>query len=322
MEGSSPTGDDGVREALEVYELFAASNDYADLAGDRPDERDRVGKLDGSSRADGWQRPQLHWDYAGRPIPDFCTWNSMPIFSDRAADALGDLLEGRGEWLGLDISGGPQDYRVFNITRLSDVLDEGASDVHYARDEPGKILWIDRWAVHPELLAQETVFKLARDPAAERFVTDVVRDRIEQAGLTGFRWRSRLYPPTERQPIPDLEPDPASRIYTQLVPDPEELGDPEEIVTHRIIPAFEADNTDLHQAQAHANQLGIGPDDGINGCFLTRRAHQEAYTEHYFQALHQRLAQAQNTEEATAILTHIGHQLENGEFPPPTDQSD
>lgn len=237
----------------------------------------------------------------------------MPVFSDRAAEALGDLLDGRGEWLELDISGGPQDYRLFNITRLSDVLDEDASDIAYG-DDGVRILWIDRWAVHPELLAQETIFKLARDPAPEQYVTDVVRDRIEQSGLTGFWWRSRLFPPTGPPPAPDL--DPSSRIYTQLVPDPEELGDPEEIVTHRIIPAFEADNADLHQAQARANQFGIGPDDGINGCFLTRRAHTGAYTETYFKELHQRLAQAHNTKEATATLEHIGHQLEAGQFPP------
>ncbi len=314
MESSSPRSD-GAQDALEVYELAADPDDYADLASDRADERDRVGRLDGSSRAEGWQPPKLHWDYTGdRPIPDFCKWNFMPVFSDRAAKALGDLLDGRGEWLELDISGGLQDYRMFNITRLSDVLDEDTSHISYG-DDGVRILWIDRWAVDPGLLAQETIFNLARDPAPERYVTDVVRDRIEQAGLTGFWWRSRLYPPTEPPPVPDLDPDPGSRIYTRLVPDPDELGDPQEIVTHRIIPAFEADNTDLHHAQAQAHQLGIGPDDGANGCFLTRRAHTEAYTEAYFKELHQRLAQARSTKEAQAALTTIGDQLEAGDFP-------
>lgn len=318
MESSSPRSKDSVLAALEVYKLGSDPDDYADLAADRADERDRVGRLDGLPRADGWQRPQLHWDYTGRrPIPDFCTWNSSPVFSDRAAEALGDLLDGRGEWLELDISGGPKDYRLFNITRLSDVLDEDASDISYG-DDGVRILWIDRWAVHPQLLAEETIFKLARDPAPEQYVTDVVRDRIEHAGLTGFWWRSRLYPPTEPDPVP--HPEPGSRVYTQLVPDPDDTGDPDEVVAHRIVPAFEADNTDLHEAQARAHQLGIGPDDGCNGAFLTRRAHTEAYTEHYFAALNQRLAPAQNTEEVTAVLTHIGHQLETGEFPPPTEQ--
>jgi hypothetical protein len=316
VESSSPRSE-GAQDALEVYQLGFEADDYAGLAADRADERDRVGRLDGSPRAEGWQPPRLHWDLVGGlPIPEFCDWNSMPIFSNRAAQALGDLLDGRGEWLELDISGGPRDYRGFNITRLSDVLDEDASDIEYAVDEPGKIMWVRRWAVHADLLAQETIFKLARDPAAERFVTDVVRDRIEQVGLTGFWWRSRLFPPTGPPPVPDLDFDPASRIYTQLVPDPEELGDPEEIVTHRIIPAFEADNADLYEAQARANQFGIGPDDGINGCFLTRRAHTEAYTESYFKELHQRLAQARSTKEAQAALTTIGDQLEAGTFPP------
>lgn len=298
----------------EVYRLQFDANRYAALLSvDEADwdwEAPRWGQPVGAQ----WAPPPHYWETedtpTDRPIPDYSEIDSVPVFSERALAALGELLEGRGERLELPVTDSEQQWRMFNITRLSEALDEDGSEIE--RFDDGRIMWIDRYAFHAELLAGETIFKLAPDPI-HRYVTDAFRRRVEQAGLTGFVWDKRVWPAPPRAPEPD--PQDQARLFTRLVPGEDELGDPDELVTHRIIPAFEADNGDLIGAQAKAHALGIGPDDGPNGCFVSRRAHREAYSEDYFAALNNRLGRAQNREEGEAVLRHIGHRLEAGEFP-------
>ena len=118
---------------------------------------------------------------------DYSTLNAAPVFTGRAVEALSDLLEGRGELLPLTVLGGSEAY-AFNTTRLSDSLDRDRSEYDYYSSGTGRIMSVEDYVFDPARVADETIFKLAILPRGFEYVTDRFRHRVEQAGLTGFRW--------------------------------------------------------------------------------------------------------------------------------------
>jgi len=120
-----------------------------------------------------------------------------PVFSARAVEALSDLLEGRGELLPLEVEGGGDLYRelyAFNITRLSDALDEAKSELKRFESD-GTIMRVERFEFDPGRLAGETVFKLAQMPEWHDFVTGAFMRRVQEAGLRGFSFDWRVWSP-------------------------------------------------------------------------------------------------------------------------------
>lgn len=113
------------------------------------------------------------------------------VFDARALEALGDLLEGRGELLPLDVQDDEEEYRLFNVTRVSDALDEDQSELKRFSSD-GRIMRVVRFAFDADRLAGETIFKLVQRPNYN-YVTEVFRERAEAAALTGFRWREPVW---------------------------------------------------------------------------------------------------------------------------------
>lgn len=175
---------------MEVFELWRAANDWGGLYTVHG-ETDRFNPLDGSSMAAGWEAVEVAWDEEpGRPRPDFSWVSTAPVFTGRAVEALGDLLEGRGELLPLAVTDGSEAY-AFNVTRLSEALDVERSELDYYRS--GGIMDVDRYVFDPATVARETIFKLAILPRSYEYVTDRFRARVEEAGLTGFRWKPPVW---------------------------------------------------------------------------------------------------------------------------------
>jgi hypothetical protein len=123
--------------------------------------------------------------------------------------------------------------------------------------------------------------------------------------------------PAEEAPGEDVATDEGERVYARLVPGPEDLGPPEEPVAHHIIPPLEIDSPELEQAQAHAQALGIDPDEAANGVWLPRERHERAYTDTYFRQLWERFKDARTREEGVDALAAIAADLEAGRFPHP-----
>ncbi len=148
--------------------------------------------VDGTSVASGWEPVAVYrFDAEGkRGHGDFSTLNAVPTFTGRAVEALSDLLEGCGELLPLTVADGGEAY-AYNVTRLSDALDRERAKFEYYRS--GGIMAVDDYVFDPEGVVGETIFKLAVQPRGYEYVTDRFRDRVEQAGLTGFRWRPPVW---------------------------------------------------------------------------------------------------------------------------------
>ena len=177
---------------MEVYSLHPDANHWAGLYPVEEDDWYRFEPFDGTPMAAGWEPVEVLWDNAdGRQgWGDFFTVNGAPVVTGRAVEALGDLLEGRGELLPLTVLGGGEAY-AFNITRLSDALDRDRSAyVYYDAD---RIMKVDDYVFDPDKVEAETIFKLPIRPKTFEYVTDGFRHRVEQAGLTGFRLKAPVW---------------------------------------------------------------------------------------------------------------------------------
>jgi hypothetical protein len=118
-------------------------------------------------------------------VPCIFVGGVMLALSERAVEALRDLLEPVGELLPLECREEP--LWLYNCTRFVDVLDEAASDLDRFASS-GRIMHIRRYAWRPEV-EQETCFRLPQLHRSSIYATDRVVDRIRSAGLRGFLFR-------------------------------------------------------------------------------------------------------------------------------------
>jgi A nuclease family of the HNH/ENDO VII superfamily with conserved AHH len=286
-----------------VRTLSFAADDFAPLyiEGAAGDEQ-YVSR--GESKAATWRVPDARWERdTGRPIPDFEMLTDLPVVTTEAYEALQPVLDGRGEVLPLDVTDGP-DAVAFNVTRVIDALDEERSEIK--RFSSGRVMRVARPVFIPDRVKDETVFRVTTYPRTV-YVTDRFLEAAEAIGLEGMRLSEDwLAEPSEPAPAE------GERVYTQLVPDD---GPPDELVAHHIIPPLDVPSDSLQRAQAHAQALGIDPDEAANGVALPRARHQGAYTDSYFDALWERFRDADDRDTGVAVLERIGAELAEGRFP-------
>ena len=126
-------------------------------------------------------------------LSDHALLGTIPVFSERAVAALGEMLQANGELLPLVYERQP--YFAFNATTVVDALDEGRSKVNHFSS--GRIMSIDEFAFKPESVRGRTIFKIPQLPRAFVFVTGDFVDRVRAAGLQGFAfrevWRERVF---------------------------------------------------------------------------------------------------------------------------------
>lgn len=185
----------------EVYILDFDANRFASLLSveESDDMELLMDRFHGVPIRDQWEPIRMYWETnAGtRPLSDFSTIiGGGVVFNARALEALGDLLEGRGEMLPLEVEA-PDAYHVFNVTRLSEALDEERSEFVYFSDGRIMVTADDRYEFDVAELASETIFKLPQIPEVYEYVTDAFRQRVEEAGLTGFLWDRHVWCATE-----------------------------------------------------------------------------------------------------------------------------
>jgi hypothetical protein len=124
--------------------------------------------------------------------PDFATWIGVPLFAERAVQALGDVLTANGELLPLNTTEGR--WFAYNVLTVFDALDEERSVL--ARLSNGAVYDVREYVFHPERLQGATVFTIPQ--STEVLVTDTLKELVEAAGLRGIRC-SPVWP-DENQP--------------------------------------------------------------------------------------------------------------------------
>jgi hypothetical protein len=290
-----------------VRTLSFAADDYASLyAEGAANDEQFVSR--GESKAGSWKVYEARWEEeTGRPIPDFEMLTDVPVFTTAAYEALRPVLDGRGEELPIEVTT-PPEVVAFNVTRVIDALDEERSEVK--RFSSGRVMRVARPAFIPERVAGETIFRITTYPRTI-YVTDAFLEAADAIGLKGMRLSEDWMAGAEATE-PAVSSD-GERVYTKIVPDG---GPPDELVAHHIIPPLELPSESLQRAQAHAQALGIDPDEAGNGVALPRALHEGSYSDSYFDALWERFREAGDRDEGVAILQRIGSELAAGVFPP------
>jgi hypothetical protein len=131
-------------------------------------------------------------DYDPLPSADFELLTGKPLLSERAVNALADILDANGQLFRVDSSAGA--YYLFNITTIIDALDHEHSQIKYwprlKKDTgPRRVDQVNRYAFHSNRLEAATIFKVPEYPLTSVYATDSFVDRVRKAGLLGFDFR-------------------------------------------------------------------------------------------------------------------------------------
>jgi hypothetical protein len=154
--------------------------------------------FDGTAIANKWtpvvmRRVRDFADGRVRPVDFPCgTGGDDLSMTDRARQKIGRHLEKYGEFLPLSCDDGK--FWTFHVTHFVDALDENASNVLRATDDPGLVLMIHKHVFRPEKLTADWMFKLPQSRGRGPFyVTDPFVNLIRASGLTGLEFK-RVWP--------------------------------------------------------------------------------------------------------------------------------
>lgn len=120
-----------------------------------------------------------------KPFNDYpCLNLIIPAYSRRAVDALGEMLTQNGQLLALETDVGEY-YGYVGHTKI-EALDLQKSRLR--RSSPDKTaVGVGYFAFNPVELAGASIFRIPEQPNSY-FVTDLFKERVEQARLNGFHF--------------------------------------------------------------------------------------------------------------------------------------
>jgi hypothetical protein len=169
---------------MKVWILLNELDGYLNLGYINEDDADQfVFGFKGMEMKECWEPVHLNTYEEGRwsDIP----WNTPPIFSQKAVDALKGLLEGRAEILPLIHS--EAQYYAINVINVLDCFDYEKGKVE--KDEEYDVIKdIKKYAFKFDKLQDDTIFKIPERKKSVIFITDTFKQRVEESGLAGFRF--------------------------------------------------------------------------------------------------------------------------------------
>jgi len=182
---------------MKVSRLNANESEYMSLSPVSDSDWRTLNSFNkGHSLADQWKPIEMERDRFGSarvlPASDFpALAPNVPVFSQRAVEALYECLTRNGELLPLSFPGGQ--YYAFICLNTVDCLDYERSSI--TRLPSGGIGRIHRYFFLADRLAEAEIFRLPHYSSLV-FVTDSFVQRVLQHGLTGFEfvvvWDSQL----------------------------------------------------------------------------------------------------------------------------------
>jgi hypothetical protein len=156
--------------------------------------------FDGKPRASSWKPVAMRRlkDFGdglpARPCDFPCggSGDSCLIMTEAAKERIDSHMKRYGEFLPLRCGDGH--FWAFHVTHVVDALNEGASNVLRATDDPDLVLMIKKHAFHPEKIAADWMFKLPQSHGrGSIYVTDPFVSLIHSSGLTGLKFK-RVWP--------------------------------------------------------------------------------------------------------------------------------
>lgn len=170
---------------MKVFELRPDVEGYRWISMVNAEDFDVAFEFDGTPIRQAWKpypvEPIEDDLNEGKPMGDFPTLGTIPTFSQRAVDALLDLLAENGELLPLASEEGK--YYAYNVTHVVDALDADRSEVQRFSD--GGVMEVVRHEFRLDRIAGQSIFKVP-ELRVRVFVTEPFVRRVREAGLTGF----------------------------------------------------------------------------------------------------------------------------------------
>ena len=108
----------------------------------------------------------------------------IPVFSQRAREALGDKLDAAGQVLPLDAVNAGQRLYALNVTTLVEALDLRKAEVK--RFSSGRIMRIMRYAFQPEVVTGLNLFKIPETVLQDVYAGEAFLEAVKASGLAGF----------------------------------------------------------------------------------------------------------------------------------------
>jgi hypothetical protein len=115
---------------------------------------------------------------------DFSMLCTAPIFSERAVSVLSDLIGHKAEFLPYQHK--TEKYFAINVINIVDGVDLTKSDYLLREGYTDAVKEIRRYVFIEDKVVNETIFKIPQFIGTTVFVTDIFRQRVIDAKLTGF----------------------------------------------------------------------------------------------------------------------------------------
>lgn len=127
-----------------------------------------------------------HEESMDGPLPDFTHFDLVyATFSDRARQALNDLLTPNGEFVVIEMDEVMR-YYAFNATTMVDALDESRSAIAYFRS--GGVMAVDKHVLLDSVTSLPHIFRMPQTRRNTTYVNEAFVERAQQHGLQGFRF--------------------------------------------------------------------------------------------------------------------------------------
>lgn len=145
--------------------------------------------FDGEPMAHTWKSIEMKLFDEGRKklkTGDFPGHSIAPFFSQKAVEALNDILDPAGELL--PTSCGDETYYAYNVLNIVDAVDLDRSEVIYTPN--GRVIRIEKYFFNADAIRGQFIFKIpVWKHASTIYVTEAFKHRIKEAGLLGFDFK-------------------------------------------------------------------------------------------------------------------------------------
>ena len=149
-----------------------------------------------------WSKMTLEFENDKKRIPDFPFFSTIFLmFSERAVDALRDLIAPYGEFLSVEVANSEKKFWGVNVWTIYDTLDllrcEYNDRYLIGNANPRN------YAFKNDVLPDAPIFRIKKTRHIHVYISQEFRDIVEQKKLTGLRFEHKMNLSTDyRCPCP------------------------------------------------------------------------------------------------------------------------
>lgn len=170
---------------MKIWHLDCDVDNYESFTWKGDINIDDIQSFDGRSKKDNWI-PIAVEKIGSKVLSNTPGLSShIPIFDELAILTLKDLLNDSTEILPIKYSEG--NYFIINIIDVINCIDYKKSEYKTFRDGK-RIMRFIKYEFIENIVKDKHIFKIIDEPTRRPFVSDEFKRRVEESGLTGFKF--------------------------------------------------------------------------------------------------------------------------------------